>query len=316
MLSKQMLAATLSLFLLAGMPVPVHGLETEAAGENPAALGIMDTGPCGRDGDNLTYTLYEDGTLVISGTGEMRDFQAPGGSGQIPDAPWKTDCVKAVIEDGVTSVGENAFMSCSKLEHVELARSVRSVGEGAFSGSSCLKSVTLREGACTVGAFAFSQCDRLEEADIPGACAIGGQAFAGCVCLSRVNLGEGLASIGSAAFYCCSGLEEIEMPESVETIGVYPFLDSGLVRAWIQPGWEYEEGVFPDGCEVLFREEPDPPEDCVTVFATCYEGGALAEIVQGGMESGKPLFSREIPAGWTLYFLDPDGRPICVPAVS
>lgn len=321
MFEKQLLTAALCLCLLAGISVSVRGLETEkteAAVENaetteesPADSVIMETGLCGKDGDNLTYTLYWDGTLVVKGTGEMQDFQAPGGSGLIPDAPWKTDCVKAVIEDGVTSVGENAFMSCLKLERVELAGSVQRIGKSAFAGSSCLKSVTLREGTCEIGPYAFSQCDHLEEADIPGACAIGGSAFIACSSLKRVNLGEGLVSIGQVAFYGCSGLEEIEIPKSVETIGVYPFLDSGLARAWIQPGWEYEEGVFPDGCEVLLREGPDPLEKCVTVFAACYESGALAEIVQGGMEGGKPLFSREIPAGWVMYFLDENGVPVC-----
>jgi len=32
---------------------------------------ILDEGPCG---ENLTWTLYSDGTLVISGTGPSYDF--------------------------------------------------------------------------------------------------------------------------------------------------------------------------------------------------------------------------------------------------
>ena len=35
---------------------------------------VKKTGSCGIDGDNVTYTLYEDGTLVIAGSGKMKNF--------------------------------------------------------------------------------------------------------------------------------------------------------------------------------------------------------------------------------------------------
>ncbi len=37
-----------------------------------AEPAVIDSGTCGADGDNLTWTLYDTGELVIDGTGAMR----------------------------------------------------------------------------------------------------------------------------------------------------------------------------------------------------------------------------------------------------
>ena len=53
---------------------------------------------------------FEDGTLTISGTGDMPDYEIHDNK-----APWYSDRDKikiVVIEDGVTSIGNNAFLRC------------------------------------------------------------------------------------------------------------------------------------------------------------------------------------------------------------
>ena len=42
---------------------------------------VIDSGTCGADGDNLTWTLYETGELAIEGTGLMADYDSS-------TAPW------------------------------------------------------------------------------------------------------------------------------------------------------------------------------------------------------------------------------------
>lgn len=39
-----------------------------------AEPAVIDSGTCGADGDNLTWTLYDTGELVIDGTGRMTDY--------------------------------------------------------------------------------------------------------------------------------------------------------------------------------------------------------------------------------------------------
>ena len=53
--------------------------------------------------DNLTWTLYNNGTLTISGSGAMQDYDYNS------PAFYNSNIKKVVIEDGVTSIGDNAF---------------------------------------------------------------------------------------------------------------------------------------------------------------------------------------------------------------
>ena len=41
-----------------------------------ASAEIVDSGTCGKDGDNLTWTLDDEGLLTISGTGEMANYSS------------------------------------------------------------------------------------------------------------------------------------------------------------------------------------------------------------------------------------------------
>ena len=73
----------------------------------PHAVSAETSGVCG---DNLTWTLDDEGTLTISGTGEMYDFTAYY-IGSSSNAPWHDRLVKkVVISDGVASIGINAFV--------------------------------------------------------------------------------------------------------------------------------------------------------------------------------------------------------------
>ena len=66
----------------------------------------------GSCGENLTWSITGDGTLVITGTGAMDDF------GNDARAPWEDleDDIKALrVEEGVTGIGECAFYGCGKL---------------------------------------------------------------------------------------------------------------------------------------------------------------------------------------------------------
>ena len=77
----------------------------------------------GSCGENLTWTLV-DGTLTISGTGDMYDY----GSG---NAPWHSSAdtiLTLVIEDGVQSIGRYAFDDCTSLTSIDIPNSITSIG--------------------------------------------------------------------------------------------------------------------------------------------------------------------------------------------
>ncbi|MCP2821055.1 leucine-rich repeat domain-containing protein, partial [Salmonella enterica subsp. enterica serovar Typhimurium] len=82
-------------------------------------------------GDNLTWTLRQ-GTLTISGTGPMTDFN-PYQFSEEPAPPWMDEYITSiVIEDGVTSIGAYAFWRCKYLTDVQIPASVTGIGNNAF----------------------------------------------------------------------------------------------------------------------------------------------------------------------------------------
>lgn len=71
---------------------------------------VVDSGFCGVQGENLTWTLYTDNELVIGGEGEMDWYKTDSATPKLP--PWygyydRIDVI--TIEEGVTSIGYQAF---------------------------------------------------------------------------------------------------------------------------------------------------------------------------------------------------------------
>ena len=178
--------------------------------------------PSGTCGENLTWTLAKDGTLTISGTGNMADYSYSGN-----DAPWhpySSQIVSASIEPGVTSIGSFAFNGCSNLISVTIPDGVSAIGNGAFSGCSSLTSMTIPDSVSAIGGSAFSGCSSLTSMTIPNSVAsISDGTFNGCGSLTSVIIPDSVTSIGISAFYQCSSLTSVTIPNSVTTISSTAF---------------------------------------------------------------------------------------------
>lgn len=67
----------------------------------------------GTAGDNVTWTFYGDGELVIEGTGAMNDFSKD----SVP--PWydkRKDLLVVTVGDGITGIGAYAFADCISIK--------------------------------------------------------------------------------------------------------------------------------------------------------------------------------------------------------
>ncbi len=177
------------------------------------------SGTCGA---NLTWTLDDEGTLTISGTGAMTNYSSSS------NAPWysvSTSVKSVVIDSGVTSIGNRAFYYCDSLTSVTIPNSVTSIGSYAFYNCNRLTSITIPDSVTSIGNYAFYSCDSLTSITIPNSVtSIGSYAFRYCG-LKSVKLGNGLKSIGSWAFNECTQLVLVDFGSSVTNIGDYAFFE-------------------------------------------------------------------------------------------
>ena len=145
----------------------------------------VSTGSCGAE---AVWTLYDSGTLVISGKGQMTDYILNGGT-YSTDAPWFNDraSVKSIIvESGITTVGANAFYACSNATSAVIPEGIASIGDGAFEYCN-LASFTAHEGVMSIGDYAFVSNNNLTTVNLPATLeSVGEWAFDDCTSLSKV----------------------------------------------------------------------------------------------------------------------------------
>lgn len=90
----------------------------------------------------LTWTLTEDGVLTITGEGPMPDYRDGGTSETPPWYPHVNRISSLTIGEGVTRIGDYAFMLCSFVTKVVIPESVTSMGDWAFWHCSALITVS------------------------------------------------------------------------------------------------------------------------------------------------------------------------------
>ena len=118
------------------------------------AATTVASGTFGADGDNLTWTLDDEGTLTVSGKGAMGD--------SIPWSSYSRGIKSVVIPDGVTEIGDRAFSECWELTNITIPDSVTSIGGSAFYSCHSLTNITIPDSVTSIGEGAFEECSVLE----------------------------------------------------------------------------------------------------------------------------------------------------------
>ena len=118
---------------------------------------VVKSGTCGV---NITWALNNAGVLTISGEGDMPDFF-------MERAPWQGGIKKVVIEEGVTSIGANAFNAGYGIMLVELPESLRLIGSSAFRACYDLMEIKLPAGLQEIEHSAFEACWSLKKIEVP-----------------------------------------------------------------------------------------------------------------------------------------------------
>lgn len=198
----------------------------------PVATKI-DSGKCG---NNVYWSLYDNGLLRIIGSGEMYDYEY----NEKAEDSWyfeKENIKSVIIGNGVTSIGKCAFSDCSNLTNIIIPESVTRIGESAFASCSSLTNISIPQGVKKIEDNTFYFCKGLTNILIPdGITSIGEFAFDNCNSLRNIKIPSSVTSIGKYAFFNCYSLScDITIPDGITSIEPYTFADCNNLTKIIIP---------------------------------------------------------------------------------
>ena len=215
-----------------------EGTESETISTNdtePASVAepqsVMTAAAPAPQADNIAsgngWALDADGKLTISSDAGMEDW---GNYMRGDYIYYAQQVVNVEIQDGVTSLGNNAFYNYGELTGITIADSVTSIAGSAFSGCWKLRKITIPNNVTSISDRMFMNSG-LEEITIPGSVtSIGEFAFWGCG-LTKITIPASVQSIGEKAFIYCDNLNEVIIKsETPPTLGDGVFTDCGFVE--------------------------------------------------------------------------------------
>ena len=219
---------------------------------------------------------------------------------------------RCVIPEGVTDIGDAAFVFCENLESVSIPSTLKRIESHGFSGcqkltqidvssveelgdeafdSCCLTAIRLPEGIEKIGRFMFADNKNLKSIDIPsGVKEIDEYAFSGCGLTKVTFRGKAVRSIGDMAFENNS-IRSFRVPAGVRDLSVYALLGNPLEEYVVDASnkvYSSDSGVLfsKDGTELVRYPENRSgdsytiPDRVKTVRSYAfYNAGNLKEIV-------------------------------------
>ena len=255
---------------------------TTASSLSQNAADLIDSGSCGK---NATWELYKDGTLYIKGTGAMQDYNWNYNETTkivTTGAPWhdshSASVKKLVVEDGITSIGNDAFSDCESLVSAELAEGITSIGDGAFTGCYDLEKINIPNSVTSIGYDAFDSCWTLPSLELPsglsklessavsftaikeltvphGVKVVDSYLAAYNDNLTTVTLEEGVEEIWHRAFWGCEKLNNITIPRSVKKIEEEAFLEcTSLKSVTISKNCNVASNAFPSTVQINYYD--------------------------------------------------------------
>ena len=185
---RKLLAVALSLTIFCGATSTIIDYNKPNSYFTASAVDIIASGECG---ENAKWQIDSEGTLIISGEGE------------IASTPWmsdhKNDIKTLIVNNGITHICTDAFKSTS-VQSAEIADSVVVMREGTFDNCRKLTSLKLSNSLKKICVHMFYGCSSLTSFDFP----------------------DSVEEIESFSF-SNTGIKEIVIPESVSKIGTGAF---------------------------------------------------------------------------------------------
>ena len=227
----------------------------------PLVASAETSGTCGQ---TLTWILDDYGTLTISGTGNMENWNLS--SGEKKESPFKNnkEIKHVVIEDGVTDIGYCAFGDCSNLKDITIADSVTNIGKLAFKNCSSFENIIIPNSVEVINSYTFYNCNNITRVTIPtGVTTIDRKAFCECTNLTDIYYG------GTEEQWNKMSISSEN--DELENVTIHYKRDIPLTTATITKT-ETSEGY-------TFNVEPEQTDKTCYVYAAVYDkNGVLVKM--------------------------------------
>ena len=276
-----------AVMLLPGAALPAHAAQSGSLGD-------------------LRWSLSGDGTLTVTGRGDMPSDE------DYPLNDLRDSIRRVVIGEGVTSVGDSAFIWCDHLTEVQLPGTLKRMEWWAFADCRELRamdmpdSVTELEPGVLYGDWSLQRVrfsaglKELPSVDVNEEVLYG--TCVGCKALETVILPEGLEVIGVRSFGDCEKLTSVTVPATVQRMDMDCFCDctslaritilnpdcvigGGYGAEWVEPGGLSTKWVEPGnlstlGATISNSSSYNLTEDTYTGVIVGWEGSTAQEYAK------------------------------------
>lgn len=118
-----------------------------------SANAEMENGNCG---ENSSFSMSKDGTLVISGNGKVTKYFSD-------DKNIKAEKIqRIVVEEGITELGNKCFAGLTEVKEITLPTTLQVIGYASFTGCNSLQTVKIPDAVKRIESYAFSSCENLQ----------------------------------------------------------------------------------------------------------------------------------------------------------
>ncbi|WEK83082.1 MAG: leucine-rich repeat domain-containing protein [Mycoplasma sp.] len=175
-----------------------------------------------------------------------------------------TSLVSVTLPGTITSIGDRAFWDCS-LETINFENNDHYVWKGNNTNGYLIAKNQTDQYACP-------SCLAIGTIDLTGATVINREAFDHCTGVTKINIPNTVTSIGEGAFYQCTPLTSIFIPHSVTSLGIRCFAHNDNLTDFITE-WTKEEVDKLDIKTTIFQGC-----NSINIHYTVHEGENEAEL--------------------------------------